>query len=75
MLDIELLDNGQCEVHATCPFCGKKHSFKTNYEQFMNSYSVYQGGQLLQKAFSQLNDSQREAIHTGLCNDCWEACS
>ena len=50
----------------TCPFCGKEHTVEVLEE----SYLLYQGGALAQRAFPYLTATQREQIISGLCPEC-----
>ena len=59
-------------VSAICPFCGKVTTFEVDKEVWNRGVKAYEDdGKLIQDAWPTLTPSQREAILTGICDDCW----
>ena len=61
-------------IIVQCPEC-----LKTRNEELPYSYTDYQlkirrwkEGGLIQDVFPELDSSQREALITGICDDCWD---
>lgn len=52
-----------------CPFCGQSALFALSPEAVQR----YQQGALLQDAFPELDQGQREQLKTGICPSCWES--
>ena len=50
-----------------CPFCGKKQIVTVKSED----YDKWENGELVQIAFPYLTPSEREALITGICDDCF----
>lgn len=55
------------KIETTCPFCGKKQIVTVKSED----YDKWKNGELIQTAFPYLTPSEREALITGICDDCW----
>ena len=53
-------------LEMMCPFCGAEHSVVVYEEQL----AEYRGGELAQKAFSQLTPTEREQIISHICPQC-----
>lgn len=62
--------NDTINVSAECPLCGDTRELETL--DFSALHSWLTGGTLIQVAFPNLNASTREALMTGMCDDCWE---
>lgn len=60
-------------ITCTCPFCGKVYSINVSAKEYEDGIERYQRGELLQNAFPTFTPSQREAIHTGICDECWDS--
>lgn len=56
-------------IECVCPFCGKKRVVTVNSED----YDKWENGELVQIAFPYLSASDREALITGICDECWPA--
>ena len=57
------------KIETVCLFCGKKQIVTVNSED----YDKWENGELIQKAFPYLSASDREALITGICDECWPA--
>jgi hypothetical protein len=55
------------KIETTCPFCGKKQIVTVKSED----YDKWKNGEFIQTAFPYLTPSEREALITGICDDCW----
>ena len=55
------------KIETTCPFCSKKQVVTVKSED----YDKWKNGELIQTAFPYLTPSEREALITGICDDCW----
>ena len=55
------------KIETMCPFCGKKHVVTVKSED----YDKWENGELIQRAFPYLTPSEREALITGICDDCF----
>ena len=55
-------------IEAVCPLCGKTQTIRVNEDD----YKRWENGELIQDAFPYLNDGQREALKTGICDTCWD---
>lgn len=64
----KLFDKDLVDYTATCPICGKQQTIKVH----LVSLEAYRNGALLQDAFPSLTPAEREAIKTGICQDCWD---
>ena len=56
-------------IHTKCTFCGIGDDVKVSQKGFENYFGK---GMLIQKAFPDLTDDQREKILNGTCADCWD---
>lgn len=64
----QLFEKDPIDYTATCPICGKQQTIKVHPV----SLEAYWNGALLQDAFPSLTPTEREAIKTGICSDCWD---
>ena len=58
------------EIGTKCPRCGSTETVtvsEKNYQAWKT------GGMLIQVAFPNLTNSQRERLITGFCDECWDA--
>lgn len=55
-------------IVTRCPWCQNRH----DVEVIKNDYYAWKRGKSSQDAFPYLSDSDREALITGICDDCWE---
>jgi len=55
-------------VRVTCPYCVKRFQVEVDKK----AYDAWQDGMLIQDAFPDLTDNQRELIKTKICPGCWE---
>ena len=55
------------KIETMCPFCGKKQIVIVKSED----YDKWENGELVQIAFPYLTPSEREALITGICDDCF----
>lgn len=53
---------------ATCPSCNNKRTLKVDFNSLHN---WVMGSVLVQRAFPDLSDTDREALITGICDTCW----
>jgi hypothetical protein len=55
------------KIACECPFCGNVRHIVVD----INSYTRWQSGELIQRAFPKLSPSQREGLMTGICDSCF----
>ena len=55
------------KIEKTCPLCGKKQIVMVKCEDD----DKWKNGGLIQTAVPYLTPSEREALITGICDDCW----
>ena len=55
------------KIETMCPFCGKKQIVTVKSED----YDKWENDELVQIAFPYLTPSEREALITGICDDCF----
>ena len=55
------------EVNVKCPFCGKDYSVEVPEE----GYKRWQEGELIQVAMPDTSPEVREALISGICENCW----
>lgn len=53
---------------TSCPFCRKPIHLEIDEQAFRD----YKNGMKVQDAFPTLSASQREALITGICDECWD---
>ncbi len=61
-------------INIQCPDCLRIRKIELPYEyaEFKVKELKWKAGVLIQKAFPELTSSQREALMTGICDNCWE---
>ena len=66
-------DRDSTTLSQVCPFCHKKYEFVVpmGEDEFCTAYLKYYDGELIQRAFPDLDVDTREYIKTGICNDCY----
>lgn len=57
------------QVRTQCPTCKEKKDVPVKLASY-NSWMYH--GMLIQEAFPELNDDDRERIMTGTCQKCWD---
>jgi hypothetical protein len=67
-MNIQPPTHGQMTVIAVCPFEGTETKLKLDAE----AYHLWRSGELVQHAFPTLTSAQREALITGICEECWQ---
>ena len=60
------------EITCHCPFCGKNYQISVDKAKYENGLRSYAKGALIQDAFPDFTPSQREALKTGICDECWD---
>jgi hypothetical protein len=55
-------------IATTCPECNKQ----SNITVTRKGYDKYIHGELIQRAFPELNANQKEMIKSGICQECWD---
>lgn len=55
------------EVNVKCPFCGKEYTVRVPEE----GYNRWQAGELIQLAMPTVSPEDREALISGICENCW----
>ena len=55
------------KIEIVCPVCGKKQVVTVKSED----YDKWENGEPVQRAFPYLTPSEREALITGICDDCF----
>lgn len=54
-------------IESICPFCRVRQQVLVNNEAFQN----WENGELVQNAFPKLTPTEREALMTGICDNCF----
>lgn len=57
------------DVPITCPFCGKRYTVKVPSKGYFD-WSVR--GRLIQHAMPEVDANVREALISGICQECWD---
>ena len=60
-------------ISCKCPFCGKSYTVEVPTDEYLRGLERYHNGELLQNAFPTFSPSVREALKTGICDDCWNS--
>lgn len=60
--------NVKVEIYRTCPFCRTHRANTYDWEQ----YKAWRSGTLIQDAFPNSTDDEREFLITGICAKCWD---
>lgn len=55
------------EITVQCPFCGKTYSVEVPED----GYDRWQNGELIQRAMPDVAPEVREALISGICENCW----
>ena len=55
-------------ISIQCPECKRHQIIEVKEEDF----NKWRSGTIIQEAFPYLSASQREALITGLCQQCWD---
>ena len=55
------------KIERKCPHCLIVRTIEVDE----NQYKEWKAGKLIQRAFPNLNSSQRETLITGICPECW----
>jgi hypothetical protein len=55
------------KVECVCE-CGKIQKIVVDNEKYL----AWQSGTLIQNAFPELSNNEREALKTGICPECWD---
>lgn len=55
------------EIEVMCPFCGKTYVVEVPED----GYDRWQEGELIQHAMPDVSPEVREALISGICEDCW----
>lgn len=56
------------KVKCVCPICGNVNYVDVDEEEYNN----YINGELVQRAFPNMDCTTRELLVTGTCPDCWD---
>ena len=67
-----LTDDTKVVITSVCPWCGKASVFEVSKDVWNNGLKAYNDGAHIQDAWPTLTPSQREAILTGICDNCWD---
>ena len=67
-LNLDEYTNEIAQVTSTCPRCDSRRTFDVSLDALYNW--VCNGG-LAQRTFPDLSSSDREALITGICDECW----
>ena len=57
-----------CNVECRCPMCGKSYTIIVPREGFIK----WRNGDRIQECLPTLSNEDREALLTGICEDCWD---
>jgi hypothetical protein len=66
-LNVKSTSNSKAELTVTCG-CGTSKTF----EVLTQTYRNWVGGQLIQRAFPELSNADREMLISGTCGICWD---
>lgn len=55
-------------VTSTCPYCASKRTMEVELNS-LHDWAI--NGRLIQSAFPDMSPTDREALMTGICDDCW----
>lgn len=58
------------EVHTRCPICQSLRTLTVSREGY---HRWKFEGELIQRAFPELSEDDREALISGTCSKCWES--
>ena len=61
------MNNNTIEVRVRCPFCGKTYEVTVPED----GYRRWQDGELIQRAMPEVSPTDREALISGICEECW----
>ena len=61
------------KINCTCPFCGKSYVIEVPTDEYRKGCEAYRNGALIQNAFPTFSPSVREALKTGICDQCWDS--
>jgi len=67
IINAKSLNDGTVEVITKCPFCPAIQTIMADGNQF---HKWWAEGELIQNAFPGLSPSDREALMTGICDNC-----
>ena len=67
-------DEESITLSRECPLCHREHHITLDMsgDDFFDAYDNMRRGELIQRAFPNLNADEREFIKTGICSKCWE---
>jgi hypothetical protein len=54
-------------INVTCPFCDKEYQVEVPEE----GYNRWVNGELIQRAMPDVAPEVREALISGICENCW----
>lgn len=60
-------------VPCKCPFCSKEYSIEVPTDEYFAGLKARRSGALIQAAFPTFTPEIREAIKTGICQECWDS--
>jgi len=63
-----IAETDEVELTIQCPSCGNEKKLKVNPDKLHSWFN----GMLVQNAFPDMSSSDREALITGTCDECWE---
>ena len=67
-MNFEDVSDDRMVIVRTCPICNIKHFINVSKE----AYDSWKKGTVIQKAFPELDEDQREWIISGLCPKCFD---
>jgi hypothetical protein len=67
-LSIVEFDPDVARLEVTCPSCDSKRTLSVDFNSLHHWVT---GSVLVQRAFPDLSDTDREALITGICDTCW----
>jgi hypothetical protein len=56
-----------CNIECRCPICGKSYTVIVPHEGFIK----WRNGGRVQECMPQLSNEDREALMSGICDECW----
>lgn len=71
-ISIRELDTWTLCLSRICPICGNVHEICVNKFDYFMSIELYKAGTLVQHAFSNFTNDEREFVITGICPTCWD---
>ena len=63
-----MISKKMVSIRILCPLCKSQEYIEVSEEGFLK----WQEGLMIQLAFPELTEDQRERVLTGICSSCWD---